>query len=79
VEAWACSNVMEGVGNEEEKKDGLCREMKVARWLLVPVLVASLGMLGLVVWDWLVGREKEVIRTEDVEVGNKTGKFRGSV
>lgn len=46
VEAWAC-----GINESTEK--ALCRELRAARYLLVPMLVLGVAFLSLVVWQRL--------------------------
>ncbi|KAF2677011.1 hypothetical protein K458DRAFT_164636 [Lentithecium fluviatile CBS 122367] len=59
VEGWACMADGSTAGNAwGMRKRVLCREGRAARWLLVPVLVGAVGMLGCVCWGEWVGRKK---------------------
>jgi len=76
VEAWACSSDTDVVGDEGGEKSRLCNEVRAARWLLVPVLVAGSGMLALVGWEQLSRRKAD---TRIAVVGVEEGKVQGSV
>lgn len=44
TEGWAC-----GAGHVGEV-DSICKELRAARWILVPTLITSAVLLGLVLW-----------------------------
>jgi hypothetical protein len=77
VEAWACSSETGEKVGEKGKKRQLCDEVRAARWLLVPVLIAGLVMLGSVVWEQFGGMKEKDTRTANV--GAEEGKVQGPV
>jgi hypothetical protein len=73
VEAWACE-----VGKKDGHRDadGLCRELRAARYLLVPMLVLGVAFLSLVVWQRLGVWRRECVRAGG---GDREGTVQGKV
>lgn len=61
VETWAC-----GVGEEK-----VCKELKAARWILVPVVVLAGGLLGVVIWRRVRSGKEGVRRRRGVREEGK--------
>ncbi|OAL44119.1 hypothetical protein IQ07DRAFT_685149 [Pyrenochaeta sp. DS3sAY3a] len=57
VESWACALYQE---TEFSHAKSLCTKLKVARYLLIPILVLAAVMLGVVLWERMAGRKKAV-------------------
>lgn len=64
VEAWACEMGSQGQDSTEE---ALCRELRAARYLLIPMLVAGVCFLALVAWQRLGVWRRKIVQ------GNATG------
>lgn len=63
VEAWACLLENRGRGSAAEE---LCRELRAARYLLVPMLVLGVAFLSIVIWQRLGVWRREIVRENGV-------------
>lgn len=63
VETQVCALEKE---NELVVASSLCKELRIARYLLIPVLVPCAFMLAIVIWGYCKNREKADSREEGI-------------
>lgn len=61
VESWACALYRE---TEDFHAKSLCTELKVARYLLIPILVLAAVMLAIVLWERISNKKKPTSRLD---------------
>lgn len=76
VEAWAC---LLSEHNRNSTAKALCTELRVARYLLIPLLVLGVTFLALVVWLRLGAWRGEGVAEECASSGGESKRAKAQV